>query len=310
MEFSIIICTYNRCKCLSSVLEDIEKLVVPQDLTWEVLIVDNNSTDQTKSVIDSFIRKRPEIFRYVFEGRQGKSFALNAGVEAACGQILVFTDDDVQLDPYWLLNLKKVFDEYDCAGVAGRIVATWTCEKPGWLPTDGPYRLMDVIVQFDHGDSNRELRKLPYGANMAFRRGMFEKYGLFRLDLGPRPGSKIYHEDTEFGLRVKNGGEKLLYAPEAVVYHPVEESRVTKEYYQSWYFGFGGALMRTNGLPQDAVLYFGIPRYFFRNLAMATIHWMFAMDAQERFYHKLNVYLVAGTIAEAFKLSREIGAIR
>lgn len=68
MEFSIIICTYNRSECLSAVLEDIEKLVVPQDLSWETLIVDNNSTDRTKSVVDSFIRKRPEIFRYVFEG--------------------------------------------------------------------------------------------------------------------------------------------------------------------------------------------------------------------------------------------------
>lgn len=169
---------------------------------------------------------------------------------------------------------------------------------------------MDAIVQFDYGDSNRELHNLPYGANMAFKREMFEKYGLFRLDLGPRPGSKIYYEDTEFGLRVKNAGEKLLYAPEAVVYHPVEESRVTKEYYQSWYFGFGGALIRTNDFPQDAVLYFGIPRYFFRSMAMAIIRWVFAMNPQERFYHKLYVYLEAGKIAEAFKISREIRAIQ
>lgn len=309
IDISIIICTYNRSECLSKMLGDFDKLVVPQDLSWEALIVDNNSTDQTKNVVDNFVIKHPEIIKYVFEVRQGKTFALNTGIEASRGQILVFTDDDVQLDPYWLLNLKRVFDEYECAGVGGRIVATWTCEKPEWLHTDGPYRLFDAIIQFDRGDRICELHDLPFGANMAFRRGMFEKYGLFRLDLGPRPGSKVYYEDSEFALRVKNGGEKLMYAPDAVVYHPVEETRTTKQYFQSYYFGYGGAMARINDYPQGAILYFGIPRYFFRLLIMATIRWLVTFNAQKRFYYKLNVYLEAGRIAETYKISKKNQAI-
>jgi glycosyltransferase involved in cell wall biosynthesis len=306
-DISVIICTYNRVDYLSKVLEDLEiQTAIRKDISFELVLVDNNSTDKTKEVVEDYKKKGNISIQYLFEPKQGKTFALNTGVRAAKGNIIAFTDDDVRIDPSWLWELKKVFDEYDCAGVGGRIVATWTFEKPEWVQSEGPYRLMDVIIQFDQGDKCCELQSMPYGANMAYKRVMFEKYGLFRLDLGPRPGSKIYYEDTEFALRVKNGKEKLMYAPDAVVYHPVEKSRINKKYFQSWYFGYGGALVRTNGFPNGSVLYFGVPRYMFKSLAIIVFKWIFTNDERMRFVNNLKVYLEAGKIAEAYRLKRSI----
>ena len=306
-DISVIICTYNRAESLAVVLEDLEKQNENMlNISWELVLVDNNSTDRTKELVEDYKRKNIYCIKYLFESIQGKSFALNTGVQAANGNIIVFTDDDVRIDPSWLWKIKEVFNEYDCAGVGGRIVATWTFEKPKWLHTEGPNRLMGAIVQFDKGDKCCELQDMPFGANMAFKREIFEKYGMFRLDLGLWPGSKIGYEDTEFTLRVKKGGEKIIYAPDAIVYHPVEKSRANKKYYQSWYFGFGGAQVRTNALPKGTIFYFGVPRYYFKNIAIATIRWIFTYNLNKRFFNKLMVYVQAGQIAEAFKMSKEI----
>lgn len=310
-DISVIICTYNRVESLTKVFEDLEKqTAIGKDISFELVLVDNNSTDRTKEVVEGYKQKGNISIQYLFEPKQGKTFALNAGVRVAKGNIIAFTDDDVRIDPAWLWELKKVFDEHDCAGVGGRIVATWTFEKPEWVQSEGPYRLLDVIVQFEKGDKCCELPALPYGANMAFKREMFEKYGLFRLDLGPRPGSKIYYEDSEFALRVKNGKEKLMYAPDALVYHPVEKPRVNKKYFQSWYFGYGGALARTNDFPKNSILYFGVPRYLFKSLVIAVLRWVFTIDNRMRFVNKLNVYLEAGTIAEVYRLNRRLKETR
>jgi glucosyl-dolichyl phosphate glucuronosyltransferase len=305
MDISIIICTHNRAESLLDVLKDIDNLIVPQDITWEALIVDNNSTDQTPVVVETFAKAKPSTFRYVFEGRQGKSYALNTGISAAKGGIIAFTDDDVKIDSLWLSSIKRIFDDSNCAGIGGRIIADWSFEKPKWLPTDGQTELMSAIVQFDHGDTRGELKAMPYGANMAFKKVMFEKYGMFRTDLGPRPGSKIYYEDTEFALRLKKGGERLIYAPEALVHHPVEKERADKRYYQSWYYGYGGALVRTTVLPANTVSYCGVPRYYFRQFLGAALRWIFKLDPKERFKHKLAMYLEVGRITEAYKLSRD-----
>src|SRR5512135_3394307 len=149
---SVIICTWNRAKSLAVTLESIERSELPASVSWEVLIVDNNSKDDTKAVFEQFQRRQPQRYRYVFEPRQGKSFALNTAIDNARGAILVFTDDDVTVDPHWLAETVAIFDRQPCAGVGGKIVDAWTSKKPDWLSLEGPYSLMTVIVTFDHGD--------------------------------------------------------------------------------------------------------------------------------------------------------------
>src|ERR1700722_16738649 len=102
MIVSVIICTYNRCKSLATALESVAASKLPDSMDWEVLVIDNNSSDKTSEVAQGFCQRFPNRFRYFFEPRQGKSFALNTGIQAARGEVLAFTDDDVIVEPTWL----------------------------------------------------------------------------------------------------------------------------------------------------------------------------------------------------------------
>lgn len=298
MDISIVICTYNRCESLRRVLDDLKHMKVPAGTSHEVIVVDNNSKDDTRVVVEAARQECPGVFNYVFESRQGKSFALNTSIRTARGEIVAFTDDDVFLDRDWLTEMKNVFDSCGCAGIGGKILAVWNTETPRWFANEGPYKLGGAIVELDLGDEICDLDRPAYGANMAFRRHIFEKYGLFREDLGPNPQNLIRNEDSEFCRRIIKGGEKFIYAPTVIVYHPVEENRTRKEYFEAWQFNYGRALVRINGIPSSATCYFGIPRYFFRNLLRASIRWALTIDAKRRFYYKLQAFEAAGQITE------------
>jgi|ERR1700722_497017 len=317
MRLSVVICTWNRAENLQKTLESIENCRVPHGTEWEVLIVDNNSTDTTSSVCRSFLQRNPQRYRYLLEKRQGKSFALNTAVENIKGDIIAFTDDDVLMDAEWLLDVLAAFDANDCAGVAGKIVPVWNSPKPAWFTVDGPYRLMLAIVEYDLGDQTQACRieNPPFGANLALRKDVFHKYGLFRTDLGPVAGTTLRGEDSEYCRRLMTRGEKLIYVPGAVVYHPVPEERTKKPYFESWYFDYGRMLVRTSGPPNPTTSYFGIPRYALRKLITCFWQWNTSFEQKRRFYQKLQVWQTLGEITEfrhAFKerhVSEKLGEI-
>ena len=145
-------------------------------------------------------------------------------------------------------------------------------------------------------------RPAPFGTNMAFQKAMFEKYGYFRTDLGPRPGSEIRNEDTEFGRRVLAAGERLLYVPSAVVYHEVPEHRTKKGYLLKWWFDYGRAIIRERetkpniwGIPRR---YFRVANYILRFMPRKILHWLRARNPQERFRFKCIVWQAAGELVE------------
>jgi len=157
---------------------------------------------------------------------------------------------------------------------------------------------MSFIVRFDLGSTPSEMKATPFGANMIFRKSAFKKYGVFRTDLG-RIGKNLLHgEDSEFGRRLLDGGEKLLYIPKAIVYHPVEPERATKKYAEDWYLMYGRTSARMTSLPEPLPSYFGVPRYLFRKLAEEFFRWNFTFNPDRRFYHKLQTYRFAGEISE------------
>jgi glycosyltransferase involved in cell wall biosynthesis len=304
MKISIIVCTYNRCERLRNVLRDIQALTPPRDGGYEVVVVDNNSTDQTKAVIEAAAEESQGIVRYGFERRQGKSHALNLGVQLATGAIVAFTDDDVEIDKAWLVEIERAFVSYACMGLGGRIIPMWLRDKPSWYAEQGPSGLLPAIVRLDLGERPGGMKAPPFGANMAFRREAFERFGLFRTDLGPNPNDLVRGEDTEFGRRVLAAGEQLVYVPTMIVRHPVEAKRATKAYFRAWYFGYGQALVRTGSIPPGTVFYFRTPRYFFRGFIEAGARWLCSLRPRQRFYYELQLYLVAGQITEARRHAR------
>lgn len=329
MDITLIVCTYNRCESLKTMLESVARSVVPKGVEWEVLVVDNNSTDRTRDVVEELSRSEGNHFRYYFEPQQGKCIALNSGIREAHGTILAFSDDDVTVEPDWLHNLTSNLNTSEWAGAAGRVLRTWTCPQPRWLSLEPRYEKIGwALVSFDLDLEAGELPSAypPVGANMAFRSEVFSKHGGFRTDLGPKGnetgestqrkagvrGNAEQHvprryDDTEFGRRLVENGERMRYEPSAIVYHPVQEERLTRHYFLSWWFGRG---RDTNLILPNRGPVWGIPRYYFRVTKMLallsgnTLAWLTAIKPGRRFYFKAMTWEMAGAITGAIALRR------
>ena len=294
IKTSVILCTYNRSAVLSQALESIATSRLPSSFEWEVLVVDNNSKDHTREVVEGFCTRFPGRFRYLLEREQGLSHARNAGIREALGEIIVFTDDDVIVEADWLYKLTAAFSHGEYAGVGGRIFPQQSFSPPRWLLSEGPRQIKGVLVLFDLGDQPLNLDRTPFGANMAFRRFVFEKYGNFRTDLGRCGDDLIGNEENEFCRRLMDGGENLRYEPSAVVYHPVPPERLTREYFLQWFFAYGRANARQNGPPPSV---WGIPENYLA-IAYRTLHWLFTVNPSMRFYWKTKVWMTAGELLE------------
>ena len=303
MKITVILCTYNRCESLAKALDSVAASILPASVEWEVLVVDNNSPDRTRAVIEQYSTRYPGRFRYLFEGKQGKSNALNSAIRNARGNILAFMDDDVLVAPDWLQNLTAPLDSGEYGGTGGRILSQQSLDIPEWLAIDGEYGVGSMLALFDHGDEGFELKTPPFGTNMAFLARIFEKLGGFRTDMGPCPGSELRNEDMEFGRRVMAAGEKLRYVPDAVVYHAIPPSRLKQGYLLRFWYDHGRASIREVGPRPDV---FGviprwclaIPKTCLVVLPQRVFKWLVATNPPRRFFFKGLVWMTLGQMAE------------
>jgi glucosyl-dolichyl phosphate glucuronosyltransferase len=300
-QISIVLCTYNRAASLSKTLSSFENLVTPAGLSWELIIVDNHSNDGTHALVEEFAQRVPFTVRYLFEERQGLSWARNAGIAQAKSDIVAFTDDDVILHREWLVNVNRGFEEFDCAALAGRVIPDWIQPKPDWLEMKD----QQAVVNFDLGDEWKEIKIPPLGANFAFRKRVFSTYGMFRTDLGLSGGQRgITCEDTEFGKRLILGGEKIVYSPAAIVYHPVYPHRTTKDFFKTWYYNDGRSAIRAFGWSSATACFLGVPRWMYWGVVTNLASWFVTLNSQRRFQHKLSAYRAIGRIVEASRVAR------
>jgi glycosyltransferase involved in cell wall biosynthesis len=305
MKVSVIVCTYNRCDELRGTLTSLAASQVQNSFEWDVLVVDNNSTDQTRVVVEELSRTYPGRFRYIFEPIQGKSWALNRGIREASGAILAFTDDDVKVDPSWLENISAPLRDERYAGSGGRTLGPAGFTPPRWLAVDRPHSLAPLAL-FDRGFVPMDLEEPPYGNNMAYRKEVFERHGGFRTDLGPRPGMNCPQksEDCEFGMRLLAAGERLRYVPSAVVYHSVPPHRLERKYFLSWSWDKAQSDFYIGESPVSMKMKIGgVSFVLFRRLARWTLEWLISIEPSRRFDCKMKVWSLAGTIQAARQLN-------
>jgi len=303
MNLTVILCTYNRCGELPRALESVAFQTLPHSVEWEVLVVDNNSSDQTRAVVEDFCLRHPGRFRYLFEPQQGLSYARNAGVREARGKILAFTDDDVIAEPGWLQNLTAGLHSGEWAGAGGRVLPRWPCSPPPWVPVRERFGLAPIAM-FDLGSQVISLSEAPVGANMAFERGMFEKYGGFRTDLGRCGDKSLSNEDTEFGRRLLAAGERLRYEPSAVVNHSVPQERLRQHYFLKFWFDKGRSDILEFGIPRDTRWRVAeIPIDLFRRITRWTAQWTLSIKPSKRFHRKSSVWYIAGQIFQCYRQS-------
>jgi glycosyltransferase involved in cell wall biosynthesis len=207
---SVVVCTHNRAYRLEQTLKSLQEMVVPVGLPWELVLVDNNSSDNTKRVIDSFTSKFDLNVKYVVERQQGLSYARNMGVQEANGTIIAFTDDDCIVDRHWVASISKEFcSDGSIAGIGGRVKLYNKMDRP-------------VSVRVYEGkmvlSSTDKLFSLIIGCNMAFARSVFDEIGGFDTDFGA--GARFAStEDIDFIYRAYKKGLKVVYSPDVLVYH-------------------------------------------------------------------------------------------
>ena len=226
---SVCICTYNRSESLQHTLGSLALQLNASSSVIELLIVDNNSTDNTYQIVQAF---RPSVpVRRVTESRQGLAHARNRAVTEFRGDVLLFTDDDVRFETGWLAAYEDAIRRFPGADYfGGRIRPDWGSKKPRWI-MDEPLPLIDGLLGwFDHGSKNRPFERTeppPFGASFAVRRRLFDKIGLFRVDLGTGGTGLGRGEETEFLMRARDSGAQGAYVGEALCFHAYDRSRVT-----------------------------------------------------------------------------------
>ena len=274
-HISVIIGTYNRCELLESAIRRILDQQA-DGLRFELLVVDNNSSDRTRQGVEAFVERGHRQVRYLFEGRQGVSYARNAGIAAARAPIVAFTDDDILVAPNWLAAMHHAFEQHpDIDLVGGKVLPKWITPPPAWLTSQH----WSPLALLDHGNAPFQLdvrRPLcMVTANMGVRRHVFGRIGPFEARfqrVKDRIGST---EDHDLLLRFYRHGGKGLYAPDVVVEAAVQPDRMTKAYHRRWHAGHGhfGALMDLEAVPAEAPRLFGAPAYMYRQVLWFARQW-------------------------------------
>ena len=236
---SIIICTYNRDKYIYNVLKSLAENTLPKDL-YEIVLIDNNCSDNTRSECERFITDFPQVtFRYFVETNQGLSYARNRGIKESNGDVLVYVDDDALVNPEYLQTYYNFFDQHpDIDAAGGAIIPQYETEEPSWMS----YFTKVLITCYKyHGDQIREFPKndFPSGGNAAYRSSVFEKVGLFNVELGRKGDSLVGAEEKDIFDKMTTLGMRFYYLPNAILYHLIPEKKLTKEYFDRLTYSIG-----------------------------------------------------------------------
>jgi glycosyltransferase involved in cell wall biosynthesis len=270
MTISVVIATVNRAALLAECLACLAgQQFEPGD---EVIVVDNGSTDDTPSIIAKARAGFPVALHSLVEPRPGKSRAIARGLEIAAGDVLAFTDDDVNVAPDWLAAIRRTMSDPDVALAGGRVSPRWERRPPRWL--DAPSargRLGAPIALVDYGPEVLELgARTAIGANLSVRRSAFLQVGGFDADLGKLQGTLLSGEDHELCRRIQAAGLRAIYDPRLQVTHWVPATRMRIGYYLSWFFWSGITHAMLDGrTARDRRSAFGVPLYLVKRAATA-----------------------------------------
>lgn len=281
VSISVLICAWNRAQGVERILSELARQTLSPS-EFEVIIVDNNSTDNTPEVVAHMATDAPYSIRYIHEPRQGKCWALNTGLEAARGDIIVCLDDDCVPARDWLQAVVEAFRDEPvsllggpCLSEFSEAVARDSYRKflgDRFLGSFEPYAEFTEI--FD--------KNPPMGMNLAFRKVVAQRVGGFDVNLGPRPGRHIGREETAFIRQAQASGFRVFYSPAMVVHHYIDDRRISWASIrkQGYYSGIGSGREKCH--PDGSMS-------IFSKLLLST---MFVMEA---FYSILRVVLYAAS---------------
>lgn len=200
---------------------------------WECVVVDNNSSDDTRHHVEIFCAEHPALqLHYLFEEKQGLSYARNAGIAASRGEVVAFIDDDERIVEDFVGAYVDFFAEHpEAVAAGGKIVAEYPTGRPTWMsryteqPIANPMDFGDKVSRFPSG-------RIPGGGNMAMHRILLDEVGVFNTSLGRTGKRLIGGEESELFERIADKGYEWYYVPRAVMYHIIPSEKLTEEYFE------------------------------------------------------------------------------
>jgi glycosyltransferase involved in cell wall biosynthesis len=301
MKLDVIVTTYNRQEMLKRTLDSLLGARVPDGLSVQITVVDNNSKDDTRGVVEDYIERYGAArLSYLLEKEQGRSPALNAGIRATDGDLVGTIDDDEEIDAGWYEQAYEAFGDPGVDFIGGPCAPRWGMERPEWFPLS--YR--GVVGWVDGGD-----RKCPFdenypgilmGGNSVLRRSILEKVGLYTTSLGRTDKHLLSCEDEDMYHRLRDSGARGFYLPGLVIYHYIPPERLTKRYFRQWCFWRGvsmGVIDRGRRSPVAYLL--GVPRWIFGKALRGAVSKVarvirFDRNRAEGFADELAVWDFAG----------------
>src|SRR5581483_956105 len=299
-KLDVIIPTFNRSDLLRKTLNSLLVADVPENLSVRVTVVDNNSNDNTSGVVDEYVNISPDLFQYVFEPKQGRSSALNAGIAATSGNLVGMIDDDEEVHTGWFARIYRAFSEADLDFIGGPYLPNWGAPRPDWLPSN----YLGVIGWVDGGDTPVEFNEsypgILMGGNAVIKRSVLETVGLYLTSISRTGGRLLAGEDEDMYKRLLAAGARGLYLPDLIIYHYIPPERLTKKYFRQWCFWRGvsrGVLDRIQ--PSDEAYLTGSPRWLYGRAARGTLNIARACfsrgkDLAQLFSDELSIWDLAG----------------
>jgi glycosyltransferase involved in cell wall biosynthesis len=300
MDVSVAICTWNRASLLDATLAQMCKMRVPPGTQWELLVVDNNCTDHTAAVIESYADRLP--IQRLIEPEQGLSKSRNRVLRRAVADLLLFTDDDVLVDEAWFCAYVDAAKRWPDAGFFGGLITPWLeREPPSWFHENWR-ALSPAMALRDLGDVERELGadEPPFGANMAFRRSAFSSCD-FDETLGPNADDQVRGDETTYCRALAARGFQGVWVPSAKVQHYVVADRLTENFVRKYWTGLGRTEVRL-GDPHAK----RVPRWVYRALVVshADYLWQRATRSSKWVRSMVRAARARGVWLEYRRLSR------
>lgn len=250
-QISVIICSYNRQDYIIAALESLYEQTLLKS-RYEVIVVDNNSQDQTSALVKEYIRTHTDLnIIYKLETQQGASFARNTGAALANADLLVFMDDDAIAEPDYLENILKFYKEHPfVSGLGGRIIPKYIPNEPEWMS----HFVSSLVGNFDYSKEVEQFKpgKYPLESNMIIRKKDFDLVNGFNTELpGVKGTLRIGGEGKDFFLKLQKAEKIIFYDPSVIVHHVVEVKKLTSEYMYRVASGIGrGERVRTKAISQ------------------------------------------------------------
>ncbi len=261
-KISAVICSYNRARFIVDAVESVFNQDFDKSL-YEVIVVDNNSSDDTLALLEHYKREHPTYnFHYYIEYNQGVAFTRTRCAREAKGEIVAYLDDDSTAQPGWLAGTVAFMDANPATwSTGGKIVPRFLTGIPGWYSK----YFFGLVGNFDQGPDVKKLTgaRYPCGANMAFRKKVFDEIGYFNTDLGRKGAGLLANEEKDIYLRILAAGHDVHYLPYVWVLHSVEANKFDKDYVKRHSMGIGGGeRLRLKG--QNGALTLKFVEYFMK----------------------------------------------